>query len=204
MRTAEIFRRAAIGCAGFAAASVMLAAPAAATLTGPCEAQGTFFPDADADSGSPPGPHVVNARQGGTILIPDKGSVDWQGQIGDGQPTDPRQTSGNLQVVLPPIVDDLFGDIAGFTEVYTWGSDDETSTFESGRETYSVPDWVPGGITVVVAGGHSDALGNCAGTVRLKIPGSAVTSPVTIVSVIATGGTVITMVAAGVQTTKPI
>ena len=197
-------RRAFAAGGALAVVGVMLmlfASPAGAVITGPCTASGVFFPAADADPDSPPGPHPVDASATGTITVPDIGFVDWRGQVGpDPGGTEERPTAGSVAAVLPPVFDPIFGDLGSLTDIWTWGSDDATETFSADREDYEVPGWVPRGITIVVAGGHSDAtFGACAGTVRLKIPGSPISSPVTVVSVLVTAGAVITVITAGIQ-----
>lgn len=186
--------RAAVVVAGaVAAALLMLAEPAGASLSGPCEAKGTFTPAAGASG--PATPFTVDAKTAsGAIEVPDEASVAWEGRIGDGRETEPRATSGAVSVVLPPVVDSLFG---GSAELYTWGGDDTTATAKAGTKTYDIPAIVPAGAKIVVSGAHTDTLGTCSGTVTLKLAGSALTEPVTIVMLVLTGGSAALMVLAG-------
>jgi hypothetical protein len=161
-------------------------------VDGPCQAVAEIAPATDA--AGPGAPIAIDARSSEVIEVPDAGSVVWSGVIGDGVDTEPRRTSGSVVVVLPPVLDTLAG---GLATAYSWGGDDVTSAQGSGVETYEVPALVPAGAEILVSGTHTDALGACTGTVRLRLAGNPLTEPVTIAMLVLTVGAAVPLVLAG-------
>jgi hypothetical protein len=185
--------KAGVAAGVFGAVVLLWGAPAGGSLDGPCQARGEFTP-AEGATGPDEVFTVDAATASGTIEVPDEASVAWFGQIGDGQDTEPRETSGSVSVVLPPVIDLAFG---GLAEVYTWGEDDAVTTQEPGTENYDIPDIAPAGAQIVVSGSHEDTLGDCSGEVTLKLAGNPVTEPITIGMVVLTLGAGALLVLAG-------
>jgi hypothetical protein len=134
--------------AAFVAAAIPLlaAAPAHATLTGPCQASGTV-------NGKTYDAHIAKAT------IPRKGSVHWQGSIpGSGK----RPISGEVKIKLP------FFDIpigAG-----SWGKNSDTYS-NSGVYKYDLPSEFEG-FDIPVTGHHSEPGKACAGVVIVRLQGN--------------------------------
>ncbi len=142
--------------------------PAAAHLDGACQASGTWRNAGISVDATAIGDEVVT--------IPRSDTVDWQGSV-SGPPGD---HSGSVWLELPP----PFGTV----EIDSWGGSGVT-TSNSGSEEYKLPKLVPAGVTFTVAGEHVDANGTCTGYVNLQVEGSALSSPITWVSLAGTVGT---------------
>ena len=155
----------AFGCAGIL---VLFAAPAAADLSGPCEASGTFV---DSDKS-------VNAKTAkGTIEVERKDKVEYTATVN--QPTVPRATKGEVKIDMPfPIPDIKAGD---------WSDDDADSVEKVDTYTYDLPAIAPSGFDVKVSGFHQDGdLPKCSGSVTLRIKGGFFSSPAGPVSLVIT------------------
>jgi hypothetical protein len=118
---------------------------------------------------------VVNATQTGTVEVPRKDTIQWEGSVTGA----PGPYHGSVWIELPP----PFGKI----ELHSWKGTSST-TSNAGQEKYSIPKVVPGGAVFRVAGEHIDANGTCAGSVDLSISGGVLGSPVTWVAL---GGTAV-------------
>src|ERR1043165_3162339 len=73
---------------------VASAAPAGATITGPCKGSGSFEKGTKAK-----GPFTATAETTGTITVPLKDKVDWQGSISG--VSGRRPVSGAVELELP-------------------------------------------------------------------------------------------------------
>lgn len=175
MRT--VVRRAvAAGLAGGVAvgALVTLAAPAGATLAGPCKGEGTFATGSK-DSGK--GPFVAEKMPASQVVtVPLKDSVTWSGSVA--VPAAQRPINGFVKVKLP-------WPFSGFT-VDSWGG--PSSKIENnGVKDYKLPSLIPRDTEFKVYGAHRDANGvNCAGFVRIKVEGSYFDSFLTWIALAAT------------------
>lgn len=141
--------------------------PASAHLDGGCQASGTWRNAGISVDAIAIGDEVVT--------VPRSDTVDWMGSVSG----PPGEHSGAIWLELPP----PFGTV----EIDNWGGSGET-TSNSGSEDYDLPKLLPAGVIFTVAGEHSDANGNCTGYVNLKLEGSALSSPITWVSLAATVG----------------
>lgn len=135
--------------------------PAHAQLEGPCDASGSWQ---DTDL-------VVDAATVGdeVVTIPRKDTVAWQGSVGGA----PGDYTGSVSIDLPP----PFGSF----EVDSWSGNSDT-TSNSGEKEYTLPKFVPAGVTFQVSGHHYDDNGECVGYVNIEIKGGAFDSPVTYVA----------------------
>ncbi|MCB0982294.1 MAG: hypothetical protein H6513_03025 [Acidimicrobiaceae bacterium] len=142
--------------------------PAAAQLDGSCHASGTWQ-----NAGL-----TVDAAQVGdkAVTVPRSDTVHWEGSVAG----PPGEHSGSIWIELPP----PFGTV----EIDSWGGNGVT-TSNDGFEEYDLPSLVPAGVVFTVSGEHTDANGTCTGHVNFKIDGSAVSSPLTWVSLAGTAGT---------------
>lgn len=155
----RILVRAVLLALGAGGVLMVLAAPAAADLSGPCEASGTFR-KSDV---------TVNAKTAeGTIEIEPKDTVEYTGTVVGATP--PRKTSGEVKVDLPfPLPDFTPG---------TWSDDDSAETEKSDTYDYDIPAIAPKGYDVEVSGFHQDAgLPRCEGSVTLRVKGGFFSSP---------------------------
>lgn len=118
---------------------------------------------------------VVDATAKGTVTVPGKDTVQWTGSVSG----PPGSYAGSMWIELPP----PFGKVT----IRSWKGDSQT-TSNAGDEKYSLPSFVPAGAVFTVSGRHVDANGTCAGTVKLKLDGSPLSSPSTWVAL---GGTVV-------------
>lgn len=170
-------------------------APAGAVINGDCEGSGTITPEPGAEGSAVT---VEPKERTGVWEVPYAGSVAWRGEVGDGSETDERSHNGEVRAEFPPGVDELI-DLVADVGVWSWSDDDATTTAENGTETYEVPDWVPGGMEVVVVGFHDDpSIGvHCTGSAVLTLPGTAWDSPVTWGVLVATAGSAILVAISG-------
>ena len=126
------------------------AAPAAATINGPCEGSGVFDP----------GP-TVDARTAEKIEIPLSATVSYAGGLPGIEAGTERPIGGEVRVALP------------FTQITvgTWEDADATGVADSGTYDYDVPS-VLAGFDITVSGEHSEngAL-VCSGSVTLRLEG---------------------------------
>ena len=108
-----------------------------------------------------------------TVAISD--TVTWSAELVGVTPGASRPISGFVKVDLPAPIPD-----------YTVASWDGPSslTANQGVEEYSLPDLVPRGVVIEVYGEHRES-GEvfCTGSAKVKIAGSAVSSPVSIGSI---------------------
>ena len=150
------------------------AAPAAATIDGPCSGSGEF------ETGTKDGgPFTVNAEDvapGEVIEVPIKDTVHWRGEITG--VSGEREYAGFVEVDLPwPF---------GAATVDTWGGTTE-DTGNSGDKKYDLPSAVPRGVEFEVSGQHSeDGSVVCSGTVKVKVEGGAFDSPMAPVGIAGT------------------
>lgn len=153
---------------------LLVAAPASATISGPCTASGDFFAvgnDTDQPDAS------VDVAGTGETVIPPAGSVAWRGAVQRG--TAERDYSG--AVFIDTAIDDLFEFLSVDPEINTWSGDDETGNDSSGTELYDVDtNLIPGGAKITVSGFHTDDVGTCTGSTTLALTGSPWSSPTTI------------------------
>ena len=156
-----------------AGALVSPASVAHASLSGPCEATGTFQTGTKSD-----GSFTVNAKSLGsaTVVIPREDTVNWTGAVD--VPAQSRSYSGSITVKLPP----GFGSVT----IDSWNSTSD-NVANDGVEEYQLPSLVPAGVTFVVSGQHQEPGATCAGTVHVKIEGGAFDSPLAPVSLVLTG-----------------
>jgi hypothetical protein len=156
-------KRAAVSTAAFIAALILGAAPAAATVTGPCDGSAEWQ---DVD----PALEVVagDVEAGEVVIIPLDATVRWMGAVDIPEPPSPRDTSGTVEVELPfPF---------GFVQVGTW-STSGTQIDNSGTYTYDFPA-ILSGFEVTVQGKHWEGTltrsgdPTCSGTVTLALEGT--------------------------------
>jgi hypothetical protein len=150
--------------AGIVFAALSLgAAPAGATVTGPCDGTALW-------QGAEP-PLTVTASQidpGDVVEIPLEGSVEWTGTIAIPPPDAPRDASGHVEVKLPPPF--------GLVQVGTW-STSGTLVGNSGNYTYDFPA-ILSGFEVTVVGKHWEGTltpsgePTCSGEVTLTLEGT--------------------------------
>ncbi len=137
------------------------AAPAGASLTGPCTASGSI-------GSTSYDPKVIN-----DATIPRKGSVVWQGSVpGSGK----RTIEGKVFVKLPPPI--------GEVKIGDWGGPSDTYA-NRGTYKYDFPSLLVG-LKVPVAGHHTDRGFTCAGEVTVQLSGSRTSNPVLIASLVLT------------------
>lgn len=159
-----------------AAIGMVGAAPAGATIEGPCSGSGTFVDGLDSGGGS----FTVDGKTGEVVEIPLEDTVRWQGAISgvSGQ----REVSGFVAVDLPwPW---------GKVNIESWGNDGKlASAVENrGEEEYDLPSLIPRGVEFKVYGEHNDQGVSCDFSVRVKVEGSAFDTPLTYGSVVLTLG----------------
>ena len=141
----------AVVCAAF------LFMPAAAdaaptTIGGPCDGSGTLQKLGK----------TVEAAESGVVEIEYKDTVAWEGSITGA--SGEQSYSGNIEVDLPA----PFGSLS----IDSWkGTTD--STANSGTKDYDIPGWVPANVEFRVKGIHTQGSATCAGSVKLKLKGSA-------------------------------
>jgi len=146
----------ALGCAGV---MVAFAVPAAADLSGPCEASGQFVKSKV----------TVDAKTAkGTIEIEPEDKVKYTGTVEGATP--PRKTSGEVKVDLPfPLADFKPGE---------WSDDEADDTEKTDTYSYDLPAFAPRGYDVEVSGFHQDgSLPKCSGSVTLRVKGGFFSSP---------------------------
>lgn len=132
------------------------AAPASAALSGNCAASAMFV-----DSGV-----TVDAPTDEVVTVRRADTVQWEAS----STAPPGVYEGSMHLELPA----PFGNV----RIESWQGDSQTMS-NSGTDTYDLPSLVPGGAKVVVSGRHDDVNGRCAGSVTLRIEGSALSSPLT-------------------------
>jgi hypothetical protein len=142
-----------------AASLLVFAAPAAADLSGPCSAVGTFVKskvEVDAKTAE------------GTIEVEPEDEVEYTGAVLGATP--PRKVSGEIKVDLPfPLPDFSPGE---------WSNDAAAEIDKADTYSYELPTIAPRGYEVKVTGFHKDAgLRTCRGSVTLKVKGGFFSSP---------------------------
>jgi hypothetical protein len=145
-------------------ALVLMALPAAATVSGPCDGSGTWANE------SPPLEVVASQlSEGEVVVIPLEGNVAWTGAIElNPPPSEARPTSGNVKVKVPFPV--------GTVQVGVWSSTG-TSTGNSGTYEYEFPS-ILSGFKVTVVGEHWEGTleqagsPTCSGDVTLSLAGT--------------------------------
>ena len=161
MRT--VVRRAvAAGLAGGIAvgALVTLAAPAGASLAGPCSGQGTFAVGSKASGKGPFVAEKIPASE--VITVPLKDSVTWSGSVA--VPAAQRNINGFVSVKLPWPFSDF--------KIDSWGGPSSLNA-NKGVKAYKLPSLMPRDTEFKVYGAHHDANGvTCAGFVLVKVEGS--------------------------------
>jgi hypothetical protein len=149
------------GVVAFAGAASLLvfAGPAAADLSGPCTAIGTFVKsrvEVDAKTAK------------GAVEVEPEDTVEYTGAILGATP--PRKVSGEIKVDLPFPLPDF--------EPGTWSDDDAAEIDKTDTYSYDLPTIAPRGYEVEVTGFHRDAgLPTCRGSVTLKVKGGFFSSP---------------------------
>jgi len=144
-------------------ALVLTAAPAAATVTGPCDGSATW-PD------EKPPLQVVASQlaEGEVVIIPLNSTVEWAGAIDIPQPEESREVSGNVRVKVPFPV--------GSVQVGEWSSTG-ILTSNSGTYEYDFPS-ILSGFEVTVEAKHwegtltQSGAPTCAGDVTLTLEGT--------------------------------
>ena len=157
-----------------AAIPLLMAAPAGASLSGPCEASGTLRSHGK----------TYDAKTVDEAEIPREDDVDWSGQVpGDGGQ---RNISGFVKVDLPaPLPDPQVGKWDGPSSLYN----------NSGTYHYEFPS-VLEGFDIRVYGTHTDAGFECSGEVTVKLEGGGIGNPLTLASLALTVFTIINLVLA--------
>jgi hypothetical protein len=151
------------------------AAPAGASLSGKCTAEGTVFSGNPPRSAGPYNPKVVDK-----VTVPRKGDVKWKGGTGV---TGDRAARGEVRVEFPPPV--------GKVTVGEWGKNGKKvgRPSNSGTYHYSLPSLIAG-IKIPVSGEHHEPGIDCVGAVLVTIKGR---SPLAWVSLALTVATVMNM-----------
>lgn len=150
----------AIGAAGAVAVVTLLgAAPAGASLEGPCEASATFV-----DGG-----FTVDPKTTDKVTIPRADDVEWSGSV---TVTEERHVDGSVTVKFPPPIGDV--------TVGDWESEGEKAA-NSGTYTYDLPE-VLAGFDIPVSGVHHDKGFTCTGSLVVRIDGGGLSSPATLAS----------------------
>lgn len=145
----------ALGCGGIL---VLLAAPAGADLSGPCEASGAFEKSEV----------TVDANTNEVIEVEPEDEVTYTGTVTGATP--PRKTSGEVKIDMPFPIPDV--------EAGTWSDDDASDIEKNDTYTYDLPAIAPRGYEVEVTGFHKDGnLPKCEGSVTLKVKGGFFSSP---------------------------
>lgn len=146
--------------AGFGAGLVIAnAAPAPASLDGPCRASGTFAK----------GGLTVDPKTTDEVEIPRKDDVAWKANVpGSGK----RRISGSVQVGFPPPIGDI--------TVGSWG---KQSSKYSNADTYSydLPS-VLAGFDIPVSGTHTERGFTCSGSVVVRVEGGGLKNPAALAS----------------------
>ena len=145
--------------------------PASATVTGGCQGSGTIGANTyDAAALDPANP----------ITVPEEGDVAYQGSVPLPAGDTERAYSGSIELQLP----------VGSVKVADW-SGSSKKVADSGVHHYSIPAFVPRGITVRADGTHSqDGLAApCTGAFSIALDGGPLDSPVPTAA--ALGGTLI-------------
>jgi len=148
--------------AGLAGGTLALgAAPAGASLKGPCKATGTFAA----------GGFTVDAKQTDKVTIPRKDDVSWAGRV-PARRQGTRHISGSVDVDFPPPI--------GKIRVGTWSSDSDTYQ-NADTYTYDLPS-VIAGFDIPVTGVHHDAGFTCSGKVTVRVDGGGLKNPAALAS----------------------
>lgn len=151
------------------------APPAAAELTGPCEAQGQWS-DPSVNGGQPLDARTIGDQ---VVTIPLSDTVAWSGSVTPVQ--NPRSHRGSVSVDLP-------WPLSAYT-IDSW-SGNGSEVAKSGVEEYELPSLTPRGITFKVQGTHTEDGGLvCTGYVNLQVTGSKLASPLTYAAIAATAAT---------------
>jgi hypothetical protein len=131
----------------------------AADLDGPCTATATI---------NETGATVDPSASGGVYTAPFEGSASYTGSIA--VPAEPRAFSGRVWVETPPGIPSI--------TIKDWSDDDGENVSDSGTVDWSIPQIVPGGVTVTVSGVHNDASATCTGSIKVELEGGFMDSPV--------------------------
>ena len=147
--------------AGIAGGTLALAAaPAGASLTGPCEASGRFAA----------GGFTVDPKTTDKVDIPRKDDVAWKASVPAGSAS--RPISGAVKVKFPPPIGEI--------TVGDWSSDSSTYA-NADTYSYDLPS-VVAGFDIPVVGSHRDAGFSCAGSVVVRVKGGGLKNPLALAS----------------------
>lgn len=150
----------AIGAAGIVTGlSLLGAAPAGASLEGPCKASARFT-----DGG-----FTVDPKTTDEVTIPRADDVEWTGSVAV---TEKRHVDGSVTVKFPPPIGDV--------TVGDWESEGEKAA-SSGTYHYDLPE-VLAGFDIPVSGVHHDKGFTCTGSLVVRIDGGGISNPATLAS----------------------
>ena len=153
---ARVFMVGAIAAGGL----LLFAVPASASLSGPCDGQGTFRSDGQ----------VVNASTANKVTVAEQDTVDYEGRINTSDTG--RSHNGAIELDLPfPLPNVAVAD---------WSTNSTDANEDIGTYEYELPWYVPRGVEIPLEGFHNDTAGNCKGSVTIEIAGGPLDSPAAI------------------------
>jgi hypothetical protein len=149
-------------------AVILVAGPAQAKVTGPCEGNGTFESQQK----------TYDANTTDKVTLPAKDTVAYEGSI-TAPTSGPRSHSGRIDLKLPAPLPAI--------KIVTWGTKSTVKTSDEGVYDYDLPAIVPRGVTLNLTGEHVDTAGTCTGSIEIEIDGGPFDAPAPIaVSVVGT------------------
>jgi len=146
-----------VAAALVAVGGLWLAAPANASIDGPCKGSAVVTPDGGGATVA-----IDPASSDGPYTVPLAGTAAYDGSI-SGVPAGKQSYSGEVVLELPPGLPDV--------PVADWsGTSDQTA--KKGDYHYDVPSFVPKGIELPVAARHTQGGVHCSAHVTVQFDGS--------------------------------
>ncbi len=144
---------------------------------GPCQLSATIVEN---------GAAIDPAASGGVYTAPMSGSATYSGSIA--VPPENRAHHGSVRVVTPPGIPSI--------TLRSWEDEDTDTVADSGSVSWDLPAVLPRGIVLTVEGFHEDTGGTCEGSIKVKLEGGILDSPVGIASLAMTALTGVALGAA--------